>query len=253
MFRSLRKLCPQFMRARCDAREPRDAQWEAYRQKCDRQFKSRRSFNKSTLAELRAELHRVSVSEQDIVEAKKRSRERGRGYLFLHRVGTSCDYERAMNDLHHAHERALKARGREPRIRLYDLRHTYGTRGIEAGMDPLTLAKLRRHSDLKTTQGYVHPKADRGVSCGIGDRGCRTERHVSFGIGSNSKLEKLRSRPGEQTAQLVIMITTIDPKRQALGIRLFAFPSGSKHSVFRFSINRVLTRVPQFIYARPIR
>ena len=61
-----------------------------------------------------------------------------------------------MNDLHHAHERALKASGIEPRFRLYDLRHTYGTRAIEAGMNPLTLAKLMGHADLKTTQRYVH-------------------------------------------------------------------------------------------------
>jgi len=61
-----------------------------------------------------------------------------------------------MTDLHHAHERALEASGIEPRFRVYDLRHTYGTRAIEAGMNPLTLAKLMGHADLKTTQRYVH-------------------------------------------------------------------------------------------------
>jgi len=142
--------------ARCDAREPRDAQWEAYSQKRGRQFTNRRSFNKATVAELKAELNRVGVSDQEIEDARKQLRERGRGYLFPQRVGTGSDYERAMNDLHHAHERALKASGIEPRFRLYDLRHTYGTRAIEAGMNPLTLAKLMGHADLKTTQRYVH-------------------------------------------------------------------------------------------------
>ena len=78
------------------------------------------------LAERETELHRVGVTEHEIEEAKKRLRERGRGYLFPQRVGTGSDYERAMNDLHHAHERALKASRIEPRFRIYDLHHTYG-------------------------------------------------------------------------------------------------------------------------------
>lgn len=141
---------------RSDAREPRDAQWEAYSQTRNRRFASRKSFNKATVSELKAELDRVGVSEKEIEEAKTRLRERGRGYLFPQRVGTGSDYEHAMNDLHHSHERALKASGIEPRFRLYDLRHTYGTRAIEGGMNPLTLAKLMGHADLKTTQRYVH-------------------------------------------------------------------------------------------------
>jgi integrase len=78
------------------------------------------------------------------------------GYLFPMRVGTGYNYQSAMTDLHHAHERALKASGIKPRFRIYDLRHTYGTRAIEAGLDPLTLAKLMGHADLRTTQRYVH-------------------------------------------------------------------------------------------------
>ncbi len=76
--------------------------------------------------------------------------------MFPLRVGTGYNYQNAMTDLHHAHERALEASGIEPRFRVYDLRHTYGTRAIEAGMNPLTLAKLMGHADLKTTQRYVH-------------------------------------------------------------------------------------------------
>jgi integrase len=142
--------------ARSDAREPHDAQWEAYSQKPDKRFLTRKSFNKASLAELKAELHRVHVTEREIEEARNSLRNRGRGCLFPQRIGTGSDYERAMNDLHHAHERALKASGIEPRFRLYDLRHTYGTRAIESGMNPLTLSKLMGHADLKTTQRYVH-------------------------------------------------------------------------------------------------
>jgi integrase len=110
----------------------------------------------ATTVEREAELSRTGVTEPEIEEAKKRLRQGGRGYLFPRRVGTGSDYGRAMNDLHDAHERALKASGIEPRFRIYDLRHTYGTRAIEAGLNPLTLAKLMGHADLKTTQRYVH-------------------------------------------------------------------------------------------------
>ena len=62
--------------ARSDAREPRDAQWEVYSQRTDRLFLSRKSFNKASLAELKAELYRVHVTEREIDEAKKGLRER---------------------------------------------------------------------------------------------------------------------------------------------------------------------------------
>lgn len=61
-----------------------------------------------------------------------------------------------MKQLHPSHRKALRASGINPPFRIYDLRHTYGTRAIEAGTDPLTLAKLMGHADLKTTQRYVH-------------------------------------------------------------------------------------------------
>ncbi len=60
-----------------------------------------------------------------------------------------------MKQLQPAHRQALHDSG-VPAFRLYDLRHTYGTRAAEAGTDPLTLAKLMGHADLKTTQRYVH-------------------------------------------------------------------------------------------------
>jgi len=142
--------------ARSNAREPLDARWEAYSQTRERRFATRRAFNKASVEELKTELNRVRLCEHEIEEARKRLLDRGRGYLFPQRVGTGSDYQRAMNDLHHAHERAVKASGIEPRFRLYDLRHTYGTRAIEGGMNPLTLSKLMGHADLKTTMRYVH-------------------------------------------------------------------------------------------------
>ena len=77
-------------------------------------------------------------------------------YLFPLRVGTGYDWSRPMKELHPAHEEALATSGVIPRFQLYDLRHTYGTRAVESGTDPLTLMRLMGHADLKTTMRYVH-------------------------------------------------------------------------------------------------
>lgn len=77
-------------------------------------------------------------------------------YLFPRRIGNGYNGSLPMNELEPAHLRALQESGITLRFRVYDLRHTYGTRFIEAGGDPLTLARLMGHADLKTTQRYVH-------------------------------------------------------------------------------------------------
>jgi integrase len=75
-------------------------------------------------------------------------------YIFPFRVGTGHDWARPMGELHPAHYAALDKI--ESRFQVYDLRHTYGTRAIEGGTDPLTLMRLMGHADLKTTSRYVH-------------------------------------------------------------------------------------------------
>jgi integrase len=77
-------------------------------------------------------------------------------YLFPFRIGGGYDWERPMKQLQPAHREALLRSGIRTPFRLYDLRHTFGTRAAEAGTDPLTLARLMGHADLKTTQRYVH-------------------------------------------------------------------------------------------------
>ncbi len=61
-----------------------------------------------------------------------------------------------MTELEPAHLRALRKSGIQPPFRLYDLRHTYGTRAVEAGIDVFSVAKLMGHADLRTTERYVH-------------------------------------------------------------------------------------------------
>ncbi len=77
-------------------------------------------------------------------------------YVFPRRVGNGYDWTRPMTEVEPAHLRALESSGIKPPFRLYDLRHTYGTRAIEAGIDIFSVAKLMGHADLSTTQRYVH-------------------------------------------------------------------------------------------------
>jgi site-specific recombinase XerD len=45
----------------------------------------------------------------------------------------------------------------KPAFRLYDLRHTFGSRSAMAGVDLATLKELMGHSNISTTMRYVHP------------------------------------------------------------------------------------------------
>jgi integrase len=66
------------------------------------------------------------------------------------------DWSRPMSQLWNAHREAVAASGIKPPFRMYDLRHTYGTRAVEAGVDVLTLMRLMGHASLHTTNRYVH-------------------------------------------------------------------------------------------------
>jgi integrase len=94
----------------------------------------------------------VEVLNRRLAEAK---RAKGQ-YLFPARIGQGHDWQRPMNELEPAHQKALRLSGVK-HFRLYDLRHTFASRAVEAGMDALTLKAVMGHADLKTTSRYVHP------------------------------------------------------------------------------------------------
>lgn len=74
-------------------------------------------------------------------------------YVFQHRH----DPNKALTSLKKSHERALKDSNIKPRFRLYDLRHTFGSRAVMAGVDLATVKELMGHSNISTTMRYVHP------------------------------------------------------------------------------------------------
>lgn len=74
-------------------------------------------------------------------------------YLFPHRR----DPNQPMGTIQKAHEEALEGAAIQPRFRLYDLRHTFGSRSAMAGVDLATLKELMGHSNISITMRYVHP------------------------------------------------------------------------------------------------
>ena len=98
----------------------------------------------------------VPVTSRTLSVFKRRLSNAKGEFLFPRRVGNGYDWSRPMTELEPAHRRALQASGIKPPFRLYDLRHTYGTRAVEAGIDVFSVAKLMGHADLRITDRYVH-------------------------------------------------------------------------------------------------
>jgi len=65
------------------------------------------------------------------------------------------------------HQQACRNGGLK--FRLYDLRHTYGSRAVMAGVDPPTLKELMGHESISTTMKYVNqPKTYIGIGTSDG-------------------------------------------------------------------------------------
>ena len=95
----------------------------------------------------------VPLTDRSVEVLKRRLAACNGAYLFAHRL----DPNRPMIDVHHVHHQAVKASKIRPAFRLYDLRHTFGSRMAMAGVDLPTLKELMGHSTITTTMRYVHP------------------------------------------------------------------------------------------------
>jgi integrase len=65
--------------------------------------------------------------------------------------------EKPIGRVHKAHDGAVARAEITPRFILYDLRHTYASRAVMAGVDLPTLAALLGHTSIQMTMRYVHP------------------------------------------------------------------------------------------------
>ena len=84
---------------------------------------------------------------------KRRVAEAKGPFLFPHR----SDPNRPVITAQKAHQIALREAKIKPPFRLYDLRHTFGSRSVMAGVDLPTLKELMGHSTVTMTMRYVHP------------------------------------------------------------------------------------------------
>lgn len=74
-------------------------------------------------------------------------------YLFPHK----SDLNKPITTAYAAHRIALRGSKIKPGFRLYDFRHTFGSRTAMAGVDLPTLKELMGHSTITMTMRYVHP------------------------------------------------------------------------------------------------
>jgi len=82
-----------------------------------------------------------------------RRKEASKGaYLFPQDADANLPVPKVNN----AHDRAVRD-SKVARFRLYDLRHTWATRAVEAGIDLVTLAAMLGHSKIQMVLRYAHP------------------------------------------------------------------------------------------------
>jgi integrase len=94
---------------------------------------------------------------QSAIEVVKGRLAKAKGpYLFPHR----SDSNRPLNNVARGHHNAVREVGIKSGFRLYDFRHTFGSRSAMAGVDLATLKELMGHSSITTTMRYVHPSPE---------------------------------------------------------------------------------------------
>ena len=76
-------------------------------------------------------------------------------YLFPH----EDDPDRPVPKVNNAHDAALKNSGVDHFV-LYDCRHIWATRAVEAGVDLVTLAAMMGHSRIQMVLRYAHPSQE---------------------------------------------------------------------------------------------
>lgn len=90
----------------------------------------------------------------DVLELlKKRATKAKGGFIFP----SKSDSEQQIGSVRKAHDAAVEKAGIKEHFRLYDLRHTFATRAVTAGVDLPTLGAILGHTTVQMTMRYVHP------------------------------------------------------------------------------------------------
>ncbi|MGH9406623.1 MAG: tyrosine-type recombinase/integrase [Terriglobia bacterium] len=101
----------------------------------------------------RAAKRTIPITEEVCEILRKRSAKVRGKYLFPSRH----DPNRPITSVRKGHDAAVARAGIKEAFRLYDLRHTFATRAVMAGVDLPTLGAILGHASIQMTMRYVHP------------------------------------------------------------------------------------------------
>jgi integrase len=147
-------------------------------------FSRRSIFN--TFGKTPAASRKITMSDEVYFILKGRAASVNSRYAFPSPVNP----DRPIARVHKAHYGAVARAGIKQRFVLYDLRHTYASRAVMAGVDLPTLAALLGHASILMTMRYVHP----------------AEEHKREAAG---KLETFKIAEAAKLAEKRALVTTI--------------------------------------------
>lgn len=114
-------------------------------------FSERTIFN--PFGKTKAARRKVTMT-ADLVELLKRRVRKAKSQFVFPSKG---NHDRPIGSVRKAHDAAVERAGLKEHFRLFDLRHTFATRAVAAGVDLPTLSAILEHTSIQMTMRYVHP------------------------------------------------------------------------------------------------